>query len=212
MSKKYRGDPLLYKRIVEVGKDMFVGLVYAGVVDTNTGACGSTGYTYTREMRVFRDIANDAFRSADDYDLWTSGVEGVSLHQFVLCTANAFGGSTHHDAHFKRGGALFGALEEGETWAGKFHIEISRRDRNTLVAQYGEAALAKICDGDHLLGRNRKELNGILHCLLLPHVQNIVRTPSRKKLNDWLFLFFVGAYAGGNNKPGTLTVRDIFLS
>ncbi|KAL9181335.1 hypothetical protein ACHAXT_010140 [Thalassiosira profunda] len=216
VSYRNRGDPLDYERVVEVGKDLFVGLVRAGVVDTNAGQCGSTGYTYTRgdaAMRLFRDIDNDAFRraAAPNVDQRTSGLRGVSLHQLVLCTANAFGGSIHHDAHFEEGGILDGALEEGETWAGKFHIEITKARLDSLVAEYGEGVFSKTCDGDHLLGRNRKELNGLLHCLLLPHVQNIARTWSRKKLNDWLFLFFVGAYAGGNNTPGLLTVRDIFV-
>ena len=124
----------------------------------------------------------------------------AQLHRVQLGVTSFFGASVHDSCHYKPGGLLYGVFEEGE-FNTLFDCVVTAPGKKTIIAEYGKDQCAKNCDGDHTWGRDHRFLNNYLYVQEVHHSENITRSWTRRKAGEWLNLFHIGVYDGGNVMP-----------
>ena len=96
-----------------------------------------------------------------------------------------------------------------QTFNEKFDLIFFHRTKQSLAKQFGDDFCPKICDKDHLYGREMQMENGAPWIQSLAHAQNSVRYFGHYRLGEWCIVLFEGNYISGN-KNSEFKLRMLF--
>ena len=210
-AKKLTGDPNKSRNRAPVptGGWLLADLHSGGnVINMNACRNGKNGFFFEAndgENFIFQELSvtelNDGSIDLFHMSMPDTNVS-IQLHQLSLATARYYGTNVNDEMHHVEGGCLEGMLDldAGETMA-KYNCEPTCSDDRSLIAQGLVKDPSKLCDGDHLFGRNSKYLQGSSGVMGVPHQENIIRGWVEKKIKQWLFPLLVGKYKNGNEMP-----------